>query len=380
MNKMKYRKLKVTSLAVIAAGGTLLYCEGNPACGFARTQAVAQEQASEDSTYKNVVVYRPQSVSRDEPFTFNAELQPQEQASIFARASGYIEEQNVDIGTRVKEGDILARLSSPELEDEIAQAKEDITRQKADAKYATRMYDRVKGFRDSGAVSISEIERSEAERDMARASLSALEARLSQLEKEFAYTEVKAPFDGIITRRNVNRGDRITVSDNTPMYEIAQSEELRVVVRVPQTVLSQTDLRSNATLVLGNGGDVIPVSFQRQAGAIDDTSGTLRVEYALDNTNRNLPSGLTGRIQIRPSAKADTITVPANAIKVVEGQNMVMTVDSQSRVKSTPVQTGANADGKIIVLGGIMPNDQVILNPNALLKDGDTVTINTQGE
>jgi len=373
---MKYKKTKLIIVTVIVSATALLYCHGNEACSQGQKQAAAQTQSNGSENYKNVIAYQPQIINREAPYSFNAELQPKNQASIFARANGYIEEQFVDIGTEVKEGDILARLSSPELEDQIAQAREEITRQKADLKFAESLYDRVNRFKDSGAVSITEIEKTEAERDMARAGLSALEARLAQLKKEFNYTEIKAPFDGTVIKRNINRGDRISVNDNIPMYELAQAEELRVVVRIPQTALSKIDLQSQANLSINTSLDqTIPVQFARQSGAINENSGTLRVEYSLNNQNRKLPSGLTGKIYIEPAKQASLLQIPTNAVKVVEGENYVMVINDDNQVITTPVSIGSNVGGKVIVHDGVSDRDRIILNPNALLKDGDEVTI-----
>lgn len=376
---MKYKKFKLTLLAICVSGTALLYCHGNEACSQGSQKVAAQTSGNSVENHKEVVIYQPIISNRTDPYSFNAELQPLDQASIFARANGYIEEQYVDIGTHVQEGDILARLSLPELEDQMAQAKEEIVRQKADLKFAESQYNRVKGFRDSGAVSISEIEKNEAERDMARASLSALQARLAQLEKEYGYTEIKAPFDGIVTKRNVNRGDRISVNDSIPMYELAQADELRVVVRLPQTVISKVDLQSEALLSVNNDmAQMIPVQFARQSGAIDNSSGTLRVEYSLNNRQTKLLSGLTGKIHITPAKQDNVIHIPTNAVKVMDGKNYVMTVNPSNQVQTKPITAGANVGGSIVVHDGVTEEDRIILNPNALLQEGDKVTVQQQ--
>ena len=373
---MKRNYLKFGVLSVLLAGGITLFCQNNEACSFSVKKAAAQNKETDAQNYNHVVVYSPQAKKLTEPYSFNAELQPEERASIFARANGYIEEQFVDIGTKVQEGDILAKLSSPELEDQLAQAKEEITKQKAELKYAESLYNRIKGFRESGAVAISEIEKSEAEKDMARASLNSLQARLSQLKKEFGYTEIKAPFDGIVIRRNVNRGDRISVSDNTAMYELAQSESLRVVVRIPQTLLALVNLEQDATLSVQNQlNEKMPVHFKRQSGAIDETSGTLRVEYSLNNKDMQLPSGLTGKIYIEPSQETRVIMIPSNAVQKINGNNFVMAVTSDQRVVRKPVLIGDNVGGDVILNSGISIQDRVILNPNALLQEGDKVIV-----
>lgn len=350
-----------------------------PAWFFIQPQSEANiKQATTSNTPEvlSVRVAQPRPLSDYQPLVFNARIEAIEQSDIFARADGYVESRYVDIGDAVKQGDLLARLSSPELEQEILQAKAEINRQKAMLDLTEKVAKRYTNLRDSGAVNATEVDEREAELAVAKATLATYQARLEQLENEFAYTEIVAPFDGIITRRQAERGNRITRSDVTPLFRISRSDKLRVIVDIPQTQLFSIDQQKPARLTLPDmANKQIEVPISRTSGEVNRETGTMRVEYLLDNAELGLPAGLSGELAIQVQKKAEAVHIPVNALKTIQGKPSVMLVNDESQVEIKTVRVGRLDNSEVEILSGLIIDDRVILNPNARLTEGKNVSV-----
>lgn len=338
----------------------------------------AAPPAETDRAVPRVTLIHPQSVTRSAPFIYNVRIEPIEQASLFARADGFVKERLADIGDSVKAGQLLARLSSPELEEGIKQVKAEINRQKAVAALARKMLDRVHALKDIGAVSRSEFDEREAEYHVAVATQATLKAKLEQLENEFAYTRITAPFDGNITIRNIDRGDRISRSDTRALFRIVRDETLRIIVDIPQTQIYAIDTGGQASLTLPEMPDkTFDLAYDRTSREVDPTLGTMRMEFLLDNREHRLPSGIAGEIRIMPAKNAAILTVPDNTIRMHDGKTAVMVLDEQNRAAIRNIITGRYTHSTVEVQSGLLATDRVILNPNALIKPGDKPEIHT---
>lgn len=334
------------------------------------------EQPTTAPEILSVRIAQPQSISNYQPLVFNSRVEAIEQSDIFARADGYMESRHVDIGDEVKQGDLLARLSSPELEQQILQAKAEINRQKAMLDLTEKVAKRYTNLRDSGAVNATEVDEREAELAVAKATLATYQARLEQLENEFAYTAIVAPFDGIITRRQAERGNRITRNDATPLFRISRTDKLRVIVDIPQTQLFIIDQQQPAKLTLPDlGNQQIEVPISRVSREVNRETGTMRVEYLLENAERKLPAGLSGELSIQVQERADAVRIPVNALKTIQGKPSVMLVNADNQVEIKTVRVGRLDNSEVEILAGLVTDDRVILNPNARLAEGIKVNI-----
>lgn len=336
---------------------------------------IEQSSANTPETL-SVRVAQPKHITDYQPLVFNARVEAIEQSDIFARADGYVESRYVDIGDEVKQGDLLAKLSSPELEQEILQAKAEIKRQKAMLDLTEKVARRYINLRDSGAVNATEVDEKEAELAVAKATLATYEARLEQLENEFAYTEIVAPFDGIVTRRQAERGNRITRSDDMPLFRISRSDRLRVIVDIPQTQLFNIDKQQSAQLTLPDmANQQIEVPFSRISGEVNRETGTMRLEYLLENTGLTIPAGVSGELTIQAIEKVDTVRIPVNALKTIKGKPSVMLVNADNQVEIKTVRVGRLDNNEVEILSGLIAEDRVILNPNARLDEGEKVNV-----
>ena len=342
------------------------------------SEANVEQTVAEHETL-SVRIAQPTPITDYQPLIFNARVEAIEQTDIYARADGYLENRYVDIGDEVKRGDVLARLSSPELEQQILQAKAEIKRQQAMLELTEKVASRYTNLRDSGAVNATEVDEREAELAVAKATLATYQARLEQLENEFAYTEIVAPFDGIITRRQAERGNRISRNDDLPLFRISRTDQLRVIVDIPQTQLFNIDQQQPAQLTLpdlANQQYAVPIS--RISREVNRETGTMRVEYLLDNPAQKLPAGLSGELTIQVQGSDEAVRIPVNALKTIEGKPSVMLVNTDNQVEVKTVRVGRLDNSEVEIRSGLQPDDRVILNPNARLKAGSDVDIAQQ--
>jgi len=338
-------------------------------------EAIAKAASSASSRYPQVRVAAPGAGAPAKDYRFSVRLAPIEEAMLYARANGYVEEWLVDIGEPVSEGQLLARLALPELEEQLNQVKAEISSLEAEVLFASLQSDRVAALVASGHVSQTERDQRAADLQVAVARRDAHRARLGQLERELAYTQVRAPFTGVITVRNVNRGDRIAASDTRPLFRLIDAQRLRLVIDVPQLQLAYIALDQPALLeVAERPGQRFPARFWKKSEEVGPGSGTMRVEFLLDNVQYGLPAGLSGHLAV-PVAAQDTPWLPINTLRIADGEAHVLTVTTGSTVQKVPVLAGRYSGSQVEILSGLSAAERVIINPNALLREGDTVEI-----
>ncbi|MCP0913375.1 MULTISPECIES: efflux RND transporter periplasmic adaptor subunit [Legionella] len=337
--------------------------------------AKSAQEGEQTSKKMQVRIIHPKPTVLSEPFLFSARIYPIESALIFARANGFVQERLVDIGDQVKSGTLLARLSSPELEEQIKQAEAQVRLQEARVKLADLEFQRAQKLVTTGAVARSIFDEKQAEYQVALATLDLNKAQLMRLRKVFDYTNIRAPFDGIISERNIEKGDRINATDATPMFKLIRTNQLRVVVDVPQSQLFSIEKNAVANLSFAElPGRTFKIKFFRLAKEVDEDSGTMRVEFILDNKNNKLQAGLSGEVSIQIMENKNILLIPANALSVRDGKSSVVLVDKNSEIQFRAVVTGRiKSTNNVEILSGLSADDNVVINPNALLFPGQKV-------
>lgn len=372
---MKKAGVIAASVAVLVGAG-VLWSVSSQTAQANLAQAPAQQGQQALSTVNVVSPTLNQAASS---IQFSARLAPEQEASLFARATGFVESRTVDIGTKVKAGQVLARISAPELEASLNSAKAAQAQRQAELLVATRNRERVEPLLKEGAVSAQQLDEVAAIEEVAKANLTAAKAEVARLQSEVSYLVVRAPFDGVITERNIDRGDRVSPNDTRMLFRIINSEALRVLVDVPQPQFFRLNTAEQATLALQEKpGEPIKVSFKRSASEVRADTGTVRLEYALDNREPALPAGLNGSLNIPSNGQGVTVTVPANTIVYRDGGATVAVVNAQDEVEFRKISLGKNFANSVEVLQGIGEKDRVVINPNALLRAGQKVAVNVQ--
>jgi len=301
-------------------------------------------------------------------------LQGFQQAPIAARAAGYVRRWTKDIGSHVAKGEVLAVIEAPEVDQQLSQAEAARQQAAAGLALAKSTVDRWEALRRKDVVSQQELDERRSGATQAAANLAAADANVQRLRQLQGFTRVTAPFDGVITRRNVEVGDLVDSSGKT-LFVLTQMDPLRIYVNVPQSyaqlvragqkvVVTQAELR----------GRTFSGEVARSAGAIDPATRTMQVEINLPNRDGTLLPGAYVQVDL-PLAGAKTLVVPTNVLLFRGEGTRVALVDADHRVRLKPVTLGRNLGESIEVLGGVADGDRLVVNPSDSLAEGDAIAI-----
>ena len=354
------------------------------AAGATRTvlSRIGAAQALEDGTAQRDAVYvkttRPQpagAAGSAASLNLPGTLQGSAQGVVAARTSGYLRRWTHDIGSRVRKGELLAEIDTPEVDQQLAQAAAARDQAAASLELARSTAERWEGLRRKDVVSQQELDERRSAVIQVRANLAAAEANVQRLRQTESFKRVTAPFAGVITRRNVEAGDLVDVGAARPLFLLAQTDPLRVVVNVPQAlaqavkpgmavVVTQAELR----------GQRFAGSVARTAGAIDTATRTLPVEVSVPNAEGTLIPGAYVQVAL-PLGKAAGLTVPNHALLFRAEGVRVAQVDAAGKVTLKPVTLGRNFGETVEVSAGVGADDRLVLNPPDSLADGDRVRL-----
>ena len=319
---------------------------------------------------------KPELAPPAEPLRLPARTTPAEQAFVYSRATGTLAERRVDLGDIVKAGDILAVIAAPEVQRAAERAEAAVAQAAARAELARANLRRTRALNEKAVLSTAEADVGEANGKTAEADLIAAQADATRLRELVAFQQIRAPFDGVIANRQFDRGDFIpgdSAANGRWLFHVMRVNELRVLLDVPPATALALKAGQPATVEFSEmPGKKFPATVARAAGLIDAASGTMRIELTLPNADRAIPAGLNGVAFIAPEAGAKRLLVPVNALVTRAGrQNIALVRDG--KVAFVPVQAGRNLGTKVEILTGLAPDAAVILNPNALLEEGQAV-------
>jgi RND family efflux transporter MFP subunit len=334
-----------------------------------------------------------QAVGAVQRFSLPGQTAAWHASTIYARVNGYVGKWFVDIGDHVTQGQVLALIETPDLDAELAgagaqlkAADAQVLVRKAQADFAKTTYDR---WRDSpkGVVSDQEREQKRSDYDSAVATLRSAEAdvsldqaRVNQYQALSQFKKVTAPFDGVISQREIDIGNLVTAgstSATTPLYVMQQNDPMRIFVDVPQRAAA--DLMQGSVPVEvqtpGGEGHMYPGSVTRTSQAINVQARTLRVEIDIPNGKNTLVPGMYVKVAFGLQPKG-LVQVPAAALIFRSGGPEVAQVDPSGKINFRSV-TIARDDGNIVELGsGVEPGDQLALNVSSQIGNGDLVKVN----
>jgi RND family efflux transporter MFP subunit len=329
------------------------------------------------------------------------------EAPILARASGYLDRRRVDIGDRVKAGQELATIDTPELEQQVLQARAAIQQAqaaleqaqanllqgKADMELARITAQRTAVLVAKGAISRQEDDTNQAQYQAKVANLQALEkaiavqksnlaaaqANESRLDKMLGYSVVRAPFDGIITLRNVDTGALVNAG-NTLLFRIAQTGTLRTYINVPQSYMRGVKPGEPAKVTVSNlPGKQFAGTVARTANALDPTSRTLLVEVQVPNPQSLLLPGMYSRVELSNARTDPPLLVPSEALLVRANGSEVAIVQPDHSVHLQKIEIGRDYGDGMEVIGGLREGETVIVNPSDTAQEGLKVEPVTAG-
>jgi len=337
-----------------------------------RAKKEAERQVAE-SAVSSVIVTRPATGAPGLSAPLAADIQPNLEAPIFARASGYLKRRLVDIGETVAAGQLLAEIETPELDQQLAQARAQQAQAEAALRLSKITADRWTELLKTASVSEQETAEKTGDYELKAATLDSAKANVRHLEELKTFGSVTAPFAGTITSRLTDEGQLITAASGRELFRLAQIRPLRVYVRAPQMFAGAIKPGRKAQLTLAEiPGKKFDAKVVRTSGSIDNATRTLLVELeAADTANEILP-GSYGQVQFL-DATVPSLTISANTLLFRSEGIRVGVVNAQGKVEVRAVKLGRDFGQNVEILEGLSPGDRVIINPPDALADGAVV-------
>jgi RND family efflux transporter MFP subunit len=337
---------------------------------------LALRQETLELATPTVAVISPAPGKAPPTLVLPAEVRPYLDSPIYARASGYIKRWLVDIGAQVKEGDLLAEIDTPELNQELAQARAQLVQANAALELARTTAARWIELLKTTSVSEQETAEKNADLELKKADVAAAEANVRRFEDLQAFESVRAPFAGTITVRNIDVGQLITAGSTTELFRLAQTGTLRVYVRVPDTAARSVVPGQMAQLSVAElPNRVFPAKVVRTSGAVSSDSRTLLTELSVDNSHGEILAGTYAQVTFTEARPEAPLTIPSNALLFRAEGTQVGVVNLDGKVELRTVSLGRDFGPSVEVLRGLGPADRVILNPADSLVSGITVHV-----
>jgi len=324
-----------------------------------------------------VNVVHPTSGSDAQAIELPGNTQAFTDAPIYARTSGYLKQWYFDIGARVKRGELLAEIETPELDEQLDQAENQVKTAEANLQLAQVTADRWVYLEKSSVVSKQERDQAVSDLNAKRATADSARANVARLQKLQEFEHVYAPFDGVITARNTDVGDLIQGDNTAPkeLFHLAAVGKLRVYISVPEVYATAIKSGEAVKLTLDAfPGESFTGTLVRDSNSIDLTSRTLRVEVDVDNPTGRLLPGAYAFVYLKLPSAAGAVTIPTNTL-LFRAEGLRVAVVRAGQVNLIPITIGHDYGGSVEVLSGLKTDDAVILDPSDSIVDGSTVKI-----
>jgi RND family efflux transporter MFP subunit len=342
-------------------------------------QASALDASTALHAKEYVTTVAPSAADGGQPLTLPGTLQGVIESTLYARSNGYIVRWHKDIGSSVTKGELLAEIAAPEIEQEYSQAVAARAQADASATLAKSTADRWQSLRKKDAVTQQELDERQSAYNQAKANLDAADANVGRLRKLLGFNQVVAPFDGVVTRRNIDVGDLVNAGNGgtgQALFSVAQIDPLRLYVYVPQMYAHQIKIGDAVSVNLAERvGQEYQGTVARTARAIDTATRTMQVEIRIPNPNGALIAGSYVQVMMPIHVDAKSLVIPTNVLLFRPQGTLVALVDDRGRVQMKPVKLGTDFGTSVEVLSGLNASDRVVLNPADSLADGDVVTL-----
>ncbi len=302
-------------------------------------------------------------------------------AHIYARVGGYVRVWNKDIGADVGQNAALAVIDTPELDQQIIQARATLDRVRAEATLARSTAARWNDLLNSKAVSVQETDEKNAEAKTHAAAVVEASAALGRLLAMKGYATIRAPFAGLVTQRNADIGDLVGpgASNQTPMFTMADERRIRVYVNVPQQYSAAMHTGLTATLKLPDYPDqTFSATLTDQSFAIDQHSGSLQVQLKTDNPGLKLKPGGYAEVHFSMPGAGQRLIVPSGALVLRDHGSQVATVTPQGQIHLIPITIGRDLGGRVEINSGLTPGTKIIANPPDSISEGEAVLVDTK--
>jgi RND family efflux transporter MFP subunit len=323
------------------------------------------------------VVY-PKGNSESEEVELPGNTQAFTDTPIYARTSGYVNHWLVDIGAHVKKGQLLAVIETPELDQQLSQARADLKNAQANLQISQITATRWQILVKTNSVSQQETDQAISDLGSKEALVDSGKANVERLEQLQSFERITAPVDGVITARNTDIGALIQAGDNTTpkeLFHLSALQKLRVYIPVPEVYAMSVRTGEQVPVTLDSfPGEKFTGTLVRNADAIDANSRTLNVEVDVDNPSGRLMPGAYAFVHLKIPASAGGVSIPSNAL-LFRSEGLCAGVVRNGHAQLIPITIGQDYGSSVEVLSGLSPQDAVIVNPSDSLANGASVRI-----
>jgi RND family efflux transporter MFP subunit len=367
------RWLALIVLAVVA-GGLVLGIRSRLTAEAALRTSTAQ------MAIPAVSVIKPKRSANAQEIILPGNVQPLISSPIYARTNGYLRKWYFDIGAHVRKGQLLAVIDTPEVDQQLQQARSNLATAQANLEIARITRDRYQALLKKHAVSQQDADNAAATFEANQAIVDADKANMQQYATLVSFQKIYAPFDGVITARNTDIGDLINSGSNTvartDLFHISQTGTLRVYVNVPQEYSrSVKPGKTEADIVLAEfPGRRFPGKLLRTSEAINLTTRTLLVEVDVENPDATLLTGSYAEVHLKIPTAVSTFLVPSNCL-IFRSQGLQLGIVKNGQVELSSITAGHDFGSQIEVVTGVQEGDQVIVNPSDSIVTGQQVQV-----
>jgi multidrug efflux pump subunit AcrA (membrane-fusion protein) len=350
------------------------------------------QQATEQAAIEDVIVVYPKAAAPIDEVVLPGATQPYVDSPIYARTNGYLVKWFYDIGAKVKQGDLLAIIDAPELDQQLAQARADLETAKANLALSKITAERWQGLVQTRSVSQQSTDQAVDNLSATQASVDSYAANVRRLEALVSFEKVYAPFDGVITVRNTDTGWLINAGAGSPtaapfqvaqsagsptaeLFRLAQTSTLRIFVAVPEVYSRAASIGAVATLTLDEfPSETFRGTITRTSESIDMASRTLNTEIDVDNPTGQLLPGAYVHAHLKLPGQTRSVIVPANTL-LFRSEGLRVGVVRNGHAQLTPITIGVDYGESVQVISGLSLKDQVIRSPSDSLISGTPVRI-----
>lgn len=344
-----------------------------------RSQYHALAKETEAAAIPTVAIIHPSTESPDEGLVLPGSMQAYVESPIYARTNGYLKKWYRDIGSRVHQGELLAEIDTPEVDQQLSQARADLETSKANANLSRITATRYEELIKTDGVSKQEVDNAQGDYAAKQAIVASSQANVRRLEELESFKHIYAPFSGVITRRNVDIGTLINAGNggsSQQLFFLAQTDPIRVFVNVPESAAPSIKSGLIANLELTQfPGRKFQGKVARTAESIDPVSRTLLTEVDVPNKSAELLPGGYAQVHLAVKIAGDRLQVPVNALLFRSEGLRAIVVDSNHQLHFRPLTIGRDYGITLEVLQGLNASDWIVLNPADSLDDGQKVNV-----
>jgi RND family efflux transporter MFP subunit len=371
--RSRFKYWLVAVLAVLVAAGVL-------ASGIlVRLKAeTALNRETAEIAVTPVSIVHPQNLSPTQDVVLPGNVQPYYNSPIYARTNGYVKRWYVDIGAHVKQGQLLAEIETPELDQQLQQARANLATAQANLDLSQITASRYQRLKSTNAVARQDVDNSTGVNSANAAIVNADQANVRQLEAMQSFEKVYAPYDGVITFRNTDIGDLINSGNTGPstqLFQIVQPQRLRVYVNVPEPYAKQVKPGFGAELELAEyPGRYFRGKLVRTAQAIDYSTRTLLVEISVDNPAGEIFNGAYAQVHFKLPTASSTYLIPVNCL-LFRAEGLRVAVVKNGCVELRAIKPGHDFGDRIEVISGLQGGEEVVINPPDSIVAGQPVRV-----